>query len=156
MKKISLVKYFFMVLISVSVFALQSCKTEGCTDPDSVNYNVEADIDDHSCLYEGSVVFWYNEATANNLMAADAQSLTLYVDGSVIGSYATNVYFSSSPDCTAQSVVTVTKDLGSAKSKSYSYKVIDDDDYTWWEGNINVDANTCLAFELTWSKCLKK
>ena len=141
---LSMVSLLMLVLVS-------GCKKEGCTDPDSKNYDPEAKVDDHSCQYEGSVVFWYNKTTSDSLMSYDAQSLTIYVDNQVIGSYATNVYFTSQPDCSTQSVVTTTKDLGPAKSKSYSYKVVDDDGYTWWQGNINIDANTCLALELQWS-----
>lgn len=100
-------------------------------------------------------MFWYNEATSEDLIYYDAQSLAFYDDGVVIGSYATNIYFSYQPDCSTQSVVTVTKDLGPAKSKSYSYQVIDNDGYVWWEGNVNIDANTCIALELTLDKSTK-
>ena len=148
-------KLFAIVLLMVSAFSLESCKVEGCTDPDSVNYDASADTDDSSCEYEGNFVFWYNATTSENLMAADAQSLTIYVDGKVIGSYATNVYFSSAPTCSESSVVTAKKDLGSDKKKSFSYKVIDDDDFTWWEGTIQYEANTCMSLKLDLSKSLK-
>ena len=152
MKKIG----FILSLVSLTMLLVVSaCKREGCTDPDSVNYDPQANVDDHSCQYQGSVVFWYNKATSDTLLAYDAQSLTFYVDDQVVGSYATNVYFTSQPDCKTESVVKVTKDLGSAKSKSYSYKVVDDDGYTWWQGNVNIDANTCLALQLDATKSLR-
>ena len=138
--------------LAITISFTTGCKTEGCTDPDSITFDAEADEDDGTCQYEGNVVFWYNQTASEGLIAADAQSLKFYVDEELIGSYASDVYFTSSPDCTTASVVTSKKDLGTDKKKSFSYKVIDDDDFTWWEGTIEYEANTCIALELQWSK----
>lgn len=148
MKKISLV--ISVLLIGLMAFTT-GCKTEGCTDPDSVTYDVDADEDDGTCQYEGTVVFWYGKTTSEGLIENDAQSLKIYLDGELLGSYAGDVYFASEPDCETTSTVKVTKDLGGNKTQSYSYKVVDDDDFTWWEGNVNVNANTCTTLELPWS-----
>ena len=153
-KNLKTFKLFAIVLLAVSALSLESCKVEGCTDADSVNYDASADEDDGTCEYEGNFVFWYNQTTAGNLIENDAQSLTIYVDGKVIGSYATNVYFASAPSCSESSVVTDKKDLGSDKKKSFSYKVIDDDNYTWWDGTIQYEANSCITLELDLSKSL--
>ena len=152
MKKLSVV----FTVLSLALVLFTSCKHEGCTDVDSVNFDPKANVNDGSCEYEGSVVFWYNQATADSLQDYDAQSLTISVDNQVIGSYATNVYFAEAPTCKTSSVVTTTEDLGGAKSKSYSYTVTDQDDFVWWSGNINVDANTCTGIELQWSNSKSK
>ena len=39
--------YFFSALLII-----QSCKKSGCTDPEALNYNIDAQKDDNSCLYE--------------------------------------------------------------------------------------------------------
>lgn len=41
----------FTVLFTVVCF--QSCKKEGCTDPNAVNFNSDADTDDGSCIIQG-------------------------------------------------------------------------------------------------------
>jgi len=44
---------FFKVLYVFSaILFIQSCKKSGCTDPEALNYNVDAQKEDNSCLYE--------------------------------------------------------------------------------------------------------
>ena len=40
-----------LLLLSLGVITLASCKKEGCTDPDALNYNEEAKKDDGTCTY---------------------------------------------------------------------------------------------------------
>lgn len=137
---------------AATVFTTSCSKEQGCTDPDSVNYSSTAEEDDGSCRYEGKVVFWYNETAANGLTGDGAVSLTYYVDGQVVGSSSASTYWTGAPDCGQDASVTVTKDLGSVKTQSYSYSVKDQTDFEYWSGTINFNANTCTALELDWSK----
>jgi hypothetical protein len=143
-------KLITITLLGISLFSLQSCRPEeGCTNKDATNYSPDAEKDDGSCKYTGEIVFWYNSSTSTNLINYPSSSLTFYVDGAVVGSTATNVYWTSAPDCGQNATITVSKDLGTSTSKSYSYVVKDNDDYIIWQGTANFEANTCTAIQLT-------
>jgi hypothetical protein len=138
---------FIGFLFIAMLFA--SCKKEGCTDKNASNYSPDADKDDGTCKFEGQIVFWYNEATSVGLNDLGSSSLTFYFDGAVVGSTAADVFWTSAPTCGANASITVTKDMGLAKNKSYTYSVVDDFGDTIWTGTVTLDGNTCLAFQLT-------
>jgi hypothetical protein len=145
-------KYMFFALIVLTLASLQSCKKEeGCTDKSASNYSETAEKDDGSCKYKGSVVFWYNQATSNYLTSdPPSQSLVFYVDGAVVGSTAANVYWNSAPTCGTNGSITVEKDLGTSKSKSYAYRVLDNNGWELWSDNVVFEANTCFELELSY------
>ena len=130
------------------LFVLQGCKVEGCTDADAVNYSIDADTDDGSCNYSGSVVFWYGEEVATEKIQW-ATAYTFWVDGQIVGSQAVSMFWYGAPDCGQDASITVEKDLGNVKSIAAEYEVIDDSGFVVWEGIVNFQANTCEAVELT-------
>ena len=53
-------KKILYLFLTVSLI-FSSCEKEailGCTDSQATNYNIEAEDDDNSCLYAGSIVFY--------------------------------------------------------------------------------------------------
>jgi hypothetical protein len=98
----------------------------------------------------GRVVFWYGKATADSLIADGAVSLSIFVDGNVVGSYATSVYFTSEPDCGQNSTVTVEKDLSDKSSIILPYNVKDNTGFEYWSGSVEFEVNTCNSIELVW------
>jgi len=139
----------------MGVLAFTGCKREGCTDRDSAAYDPDAKNDDGSCQYQGEIVFWYDQATADYLTnICVSTSLTYYVDGQVVGSSAASVFFTGAPNCGQNSTITVTKDLGSVKSKSFSFSIKDDIGDELWNGTDNFTANTCLIIKLRQSEIL--
>lgn len=144
-------KSLVLAILFIGAIAFSSCKKEqGCMDIDAVNYSGTAEEDDGSCTFEGGVVFYYDKATSDSLQTDGATSITIKVDGSVIGSYATSVYFDGTPDCETASIVKVTKDLGTVKTKDFTYSVTDNTGFEYWAGTVTFDANTCTSTKLTW------
>lgn len=146
-----------LLLISVA-FITDSCdkKIKGCTDPDSVTYDEQAEKDDGSCRYEGYAVIWYGQKASAGLVADGATALTFYINNEVVGSSAASVYWASEPDCGDNGTISITQDLGREKTKKYTLTVKDQDNFEYWKTDITFEGNACLALELTWSSRKKK
>jgi hypothetical protein len=146
----------FICLSLVGVLSFtNSCKKDnkikGCMDKDSYTYSAAAQEDDGSCLYEGEVVIWFDQAASDGLIADGATALTFYMNGELVETSATDVYWTVSPDCGAQGSITVTEDLGKVKTHAFTLSVKDQTGKEDWNTLINIDANTCLQFQLLWS-----
>lgn len=136
--------------LSIAAAIAVSCKKEGCKDVDATNYNSVATKDDGSCSYSGSVIFWWNETTRNQMYVdADAEYIKLYVDNEV---FATSdvIYTSwtSAPNCESTGSYKYTLNLGSEKTASKSYKVVGDLGNVIFSGTANFTAGSCTSIQL--------
>jgi hypothetical protein len=140
-----------VTLITITgTFFIASCTKEGCTDPNAWNYNRSAKKNDGSCQYKGEVVIWYGSYTANQLINDDAYSLTFYVDGQIVGSTSTSVYWTSAPACGDNGSITISRDLGGSTTGSFPYTVRDQTGFLYWSGTLNFEANQCKSVQLVW------
>lgn len=111
-----------VVLIVLLSLAFVSCKKKGCTDIAADNYQGAATADDGSCTYSGSIVFWFDDTTANNLFGNSILSVDIYIDNVISGSLNWNQYTSAAPVCGVSGFTEVT-DLASSASMELSYHV---------------------------------
>lgn len=138
-------------MLAISIVGCKKDKIKGCTMTDAKNFNSSAEEDDGSCTYEGQQVLWYGAATSDSLINVDgSSSLTYKVDGIIVGSSATSVYFPSAPSCGQTGSITITKDLGKSKTKICTYEVTDNFGWIDWSGTIIFSANTCTKTELVY------
>ena len=147
MKKL---KFLFIGLVSASALLLSSCAKSGCTDGNADNFCSKCKKDDGSCTYSGSVVLWYDEDTADQMDDDGITSLIVKVDGEIVGTYSSSVYFVSAPNCGSTGAITVKKNLGKSKSKTSTYSITDQDGDVVFSGNLEFKANTCTQLELNY------
>jgi hypothetical protein len=139
----------FMLLAVVAMFA-SSCKKEvsGCLDVDAINYCSGCTATDGNCEFEGTALFWYDQAASEFLLSDDAFGLTFFVDNKIVGSTSTSVFWTQSPACGSAGSVSFTLPLGKDKKKSFSYRVVDQTNFEYHNGTIEVSATECRRYKL--------
>lgn len=135
------------LLVLLCSFVLLSCTKKGCTDPDSVNYNAEAKLDDGTCRYESLATFYIGQGAYDSLKNNGYQNLRLILNTEDLGVMNIN-NLKSNPDCSdTQSVIIL--DLNSNKSLNIPYEVKDEDTgKPLFKGEGRIKANSCNGIEL--------
>ena len=96
----------------------------------------------------GKVTFWYGQAVALQADATATSSFTFYLNNEIIGSSAANIYSVNTPECGNGGAVSKNVDLNGDDSATLSYKVVDEDGYTWWEGTVKIEDGGCVRQQL--------
>ena len=142
-------KAIFSAALLISTAFLSGCtKQSGCTDVTATNYNADAEKD-CCCEYSGSMVIWYDQTVATYLTNNSVTALTFYADDVLIGSQSASVYWTGAPECNQSQSITTTQKLGEVKSKAFTIKVVDQNGTTLWNTSRYIDANKCVALQLT-------
>jgi hypothetical protein len=144
-----ILQFTLATLFLSSIIALSSCSEQyGCKDPNSSRFNPDAEADDGSCIYEGDVVFWFDTLTTDSLIKDRIFSLSYYLDSTFLGTTPVTNSYLSQPECNTAGTIFTKKDLGYAPAVSYEYRVIANNDSTYWSGNVIVTGKACTAIKL--------
>jgi hypothetical protein len=134
MKKIVFV-YLTAILLTMS---FSGCKKDvyGCTDPSATNYNNSANVNNGSCTYTGSIIFWTQNVGFTPITVTVSGQTSQVITGAVtVGS----------PNCGTSGCVTYTLPVG-----SYTYTA-SNGAQTWpasGTGTATVVANQCSGYLL--------
>lgn len=151
--KIILLAVFAIIFTLLIISACKKDKVKGCMDSVATNYNSSATEDDGSCKYEGSIVFWNNVALEDTLTAHGADTLLYYINNVKVGiSVVASSGRASAPACSQSGVFTLTEQLGSVKSQSYTLNVNDQTRHFQWSTTVKITASpSCTPFQLLYS-----
>ena len=142
MKKLSL------LLILSSIFIV-SCKKEGCTDVDAINYDSDVNTNDGSCEYQTDVSFWFDQGTSDQLTNwYSVTELNVYINNSSVGSINASDW-STGPDCGGANF-TATWDMGNKTSMEFNYAANDQTGNQQFYGTDTFMPNECKSIELVW------
>ena len=142
-----------LVILSLINF---SCKKDinGCTDPTSDNYNVEANLDNGSCYYHGNLTNWYDTTTRDSLLANNIASVSIYLDNEVFQNFDPNfIFWSSEPECSNTTIGNwITMEGTKSKTVSITAKAFDgaNVEIRNWSQTITINAGECELYQLIW------
>lgn len=141
-------KIIGLIILTV-LLSFTSCKKEGCTDIESVDYNEKADIDNGTCTYEANGIVFFNEDVSVFLITWGVNNLDFYVDGVYQTSISSNDFISVFPQCGHANSMSVTKNLGGQQTLHSRFEIrVQSDSALLWEGNLYFKANECYSLLL--------
>jgi hypothetical protein len=138
-------KFLSLLILTLSVAAVQGCKKEGCDDPAALNYNEKANENNGTCVYELSSVLWFGDTTSVHLSNDGITQLSYYVDSNLIGVNYPESYWSSQPAC-GQAITF--RENTSETAKTHSYYVHNQFGVDVWTGTFTSTAGFCNSIQL--------
>lgn len=140
-------KSVLLLCVGILLTATSSCKKAGCTDLKADNYSSKAKTNDGSCLYSEKLIIWQDLDAAQSWDGL-AVVLKIYVDGSYLGSFSASEYLNSTPNCESNGQLNKIIDFGTATTKVVNIRVVDENDYEWYNNNVTMNAGMCSTYQI--------
>lgn len=142
------VKHLFLFVVFASSIFFGACGKRGCTDINATNYDEDAEQNIDNCMYEGSVVFWFDQSVTSKLIDKEVFNLIYFLNNRRVGGSTSGQFGSDNAECGMPGLVTARYNLEKRKSREFDYTVVDQNDKIWWQGKITLEANTCKKVQL--------
>lgn len=141
-------KKTLLIITVLAGIGLSSCSKPGCTDIDATNYSAKAKTNDGSCTYSEKLIIWQSAATSDLLVQAGITGISIYIDGTLAGSFLATNYWTGTPSCSQTGNVSATIDMGNIPSKIVTLEYKDQDGTSLATDNVLVTAGACNTFEI--------
>jgi len=139
-----------LIGLSLILSVAFSCKRHGCNDPNAKNYNVSANKNNGSCLYEGQIIFWLDSTTAHSADSANIETLFVYHNGNLMDQMSISNHSEDAPASDDTSGINFMLDMGYYDSGDFLFHVYDEDTIERWSSIHPVIAGSCVKVELEW------
>jgi hypothetical protein len=128
-------KILSITTIVLLAFTISSCtKTQGCMQVTANNYDSNAEEDDGSCIFDGKVTFWKDEADGLDI-------IVVVMNDGTSGNISTDL--TSQPNCDASGCFTFTAPPG-----DYSYVATEAGTGATWSNSLTITSNGCQTRKL--------
>ena len=141
-------KKTLLIITVLAGIGLSSCSKPGCTDIDATNYSAKAKTSDGSCTYSEKLIIWQSAATSDLLVQAGITGISIYIDGTLAGSFLATNYWTGTPSCSQTGNVSATIDMGNIPSKMVTLEYKDQDGTSLATDNVLVTSGACNTFEI--------
>jgi hypothetical protein len=136
-----------------------SCSNRGCTDAAADNYEPKAKTDCECCQFSGKAVAWYKQPFYNYMKSIGVSSFKFKCNGEVVGTGTFLWYYNDNPPTFATNKSdysyfrkddgkTAVVTIGNVKNAAVQLSCVDQNGTQFWNGTVNVTANTLTAFEM--------
>jgi hypothetical protein len=137
---------WFLIL---TLLLATACEKKACKDKDATNYDEKAEKEDNStCLYKGKIVVWFTKSYSEKLLNDGTSYLIFKLDNDTAGTLPADEYWVNRPDCDIENALTIERDLGHSKSKTFTFSVYNDTAFNLSKGFVNFKGNKCESVEV--------